>query len=43
MSMTLNYIPNLAASLYIYDRKEYKHETEDLPKIIGQKPGLQNG
>lgn len=43
MLMTLNYIPNLTACLYIRDCKEYKYETENLPKIIGQKPSLQNG
>lgn len=40
--MTLNYIPNLAAPLYRHACKEYKHETENLLKIIGQKPSLQN-
>lgn len=43
MSMTLNYILNLTASLYMQDHKEYKYETGNSPKIIGQEPGLQNG
>lgn len=43
MSLTLNYILNLTASLYIHDCKEYKYVTESSPIITGQKPNLQNG